>query len=67
MVSSSNAWEPILSFGRHSTIKLDDRMMSDVIPHTSRRTTDHQAERDLFAWRKLVRVVPGDIVLDAIE
>ena len=58
------AWEPILYFAKGTTPKLIKRMLSDVYPHTGRKTSEHPAERDINAWRKIMEVFDGKLVLD---
>jgi hypothetical protein len=59
------AWEPLLSFVPHGqSFKLRKRMMTDVLQHHGRRTTDHPAERDLGTWVRFMDLLPGDLFLD---
>lgn len=58
------AWEPWLHFYKDKPTKLAKRMLSDVFPHTGRRDTDHPCERDLNTWKKMLDLLPGDIVVD---
>lgn len=58
------AWEPLLSFSKSGAMTLSRRMLSDVLPHRGRRTTDHPAERDLGVWRAFISLLPDGLVVD---
>lgn len=58
------AWEPLLAFSKTGTLTLGKRMLTDVLAHRGKRTTDHPAERDIGAWRLYMSHLPEGIILD---